>query len=288
MLTQTALERFEREQVIRGFRDRTRASYRSAVRRYLAFCEERSLPVDRTETVKDHLYHLLEVRQLSGSTANVAYTAVKLLFEVGFNKPWDVSPIPRCKIRRKPPVVLSPDEIRRVFGTVDNLKHLTAFKTIYSAGLRLQETLGLRAGHIDSEQMRILVENGKGGQSRYVMLSHALLGDLRVYWRRFRPRFWLFEGSRPGRRLHERSLQRAFQQARQSAGVREGATLHSLRHSFATHLLNDGTPLPMIQKLLGHRSIKTTMVFLNIRNEVTQVPSPLDRLGLNASPWNQG
>ena len=285
MLIQTAVERFERELVIRGFRETTCTAYRSGVRHYVDFCTSRELPADSTETVRKHLYHMLEERKLSGSTANVAYTAIKLLFQAGYNRTWDVDPIPRCKTRRnKLPVVVSRSHIETLFKTVENGKHRTVFKTIYSAGLRLGEAVGLKPTDIDSQQMRILIQDAKGGKSRYVMLSRHLLEELREYWRAFRPEVWLFEGERPGTPIHQRTLQRAFKIACEKAGLPQTASLHSLRHSFATHLLEDGTPLPMIQRLLGHSSIKSTMVYLKVQQQAIQVRSPLDSLDLDDPP----
>lgn len=278
MLTRTAVERVERELVIRGARDTTRTSYLGSIRRYLDFASERRLPADETESVRKHLQYLLEERKLSGSTVNVAHTAVKLLFDAGFNKPWDVEPIPRYKRRPKLPVVLKRWEIRRLFEVPQNRRHLMVFKTIYSAGLRLGEARGIKISDIDSDQMKILIEDAKGGKSRYVMLSQVLLDELRDYWRAYRPRVWLFEGPSSGTPIHARTLQRSFKESVKKAGLPEATTLHALRHSFATHLLENGTPLPMIKSLLGHTSIKTTMIYLKVHQEATRVRSPLDGL----------
>lgn len=152
------------------------------------------------------------------------------------------------------------------------------FKTIYSAGLRLGEARGLKISDIDSHLMKMLIQDAKGGKSRYVMLSQVLLDELRDYWRTYRPRVWLFEGPKSGTPIHARTLQRSFKEVVRKAKLPESTTLHTLRHSFATHLLEDGTPLPMIKSLLGHSSIKTTMIYLRVHQEATRVRSPLDCL----------
>ena len=278
MLIGTAMERVEQEIVIRGLRERTADSYVGYIHRYLEFCSEHSLPPDRSETVRSHLFHLKQVRGLSDSTLNVSYTSIRLLFEAGFEKQWQLEKLPRCRKTRRMPVTLRRTDICRLFRAVDSLKYRTAFQLIYSAGLRIREATTLRVSDIDSVKMRILIEDAKGGKSRYVMLAHSILDDLRIYWRRYRPSHWLFEGESPERPLHERTLQRTFSRARDALALDPKATVHSLRHSFATHLLEDGTPLPFIQRLLGHTAIQTTMIYLKVQNQAVEVKSPLDTL----------
>ena len=278
MREREAVDRVEQEFALRGFRDSTRQSYRLYIRQYLSFCRHAARPPHDTESVRQFLFELKETRGLAGSTVNVAYSGLRLLFESGFQVPWELPKLPRCRKRRRLPVTLKPEEVRRLFEAIPSLKHRTALRSIYSAGLRVREATHLRISDIDSVDMRILIEDGKGGKSRYVMLAHTLLDELREYWRAYRPKHFLFEGSRPGHPLHERTLQRAFAQARQTLGLDPNASVHSLRHSFALHLLQQGTPLPYIQRLLGHSAISTTMTYLRVQAEVTRVPSPLDRL----------
>lgn len=280
----TAVRRVERELVIRGARPRTTRSYLGYIQRYFTHCRRRGVRPDDAETVRNYFFFLREERKLAGSTLNVAYTAIRLLFEVGFRSSWDVERIPRCRHPQRLPVVLSRAAVLRLFRVVKGRKCHTAFRVIYSAGLRVQEARNLRITDIDSAEMRILIQDGKGGSSRYVMLAHDLLEELRDHWRQHRPRVYLFESQSGGKPVHERSWQRAFKEAREKAGLPPGATLHCLRHSFATHLLESGTPLPFIQKLLGHRSIKTTMIYLKVQAAETRVRSPLDSLRALAEP----
>jgi site-specific recombinase XerD len=174
------------------------------------------------------------------------------------------------------PTVLSRAEIELILRQASNEKHRILLMTTYSAGLRSSETVGLRIEDIDSTRMRILVRDGKGGKSRHVMLSTRLLRALREYWRLYRPRVWLFPGLKKGH-LSKDTLSRIFRVTFRRTGIQKRATLHSLRHSFATHLLETGTPLPTIKELLGHRSILSTMIYLKVAN-MTDVPSPLDYL----------
>jgi site-specific recombinase XerD len=155
--------------------------------------------------------------------------------------------------------------------------------TLYSGGLRLQEALQLRTADIDTAGMRIRIRSGKGGKERYVMLASALLKTLHDYFKGYRPEKWLFYGVSKEEPLHARSVQRMIEKAAGNAGLRKRVTPHVLRHSFATHLLDHGTNLRYIQELLGHSSIKTTMIYLHVsRRTLTNVVSPLDRLGVKS------
>ena len=277
-MIKAAVGRVERHISIRGLSPSTRKSYLRYIHRYDDFCRSRDLPLDRAESVRIYLHHMREDLNLSYASLNGAYSGIRMLFEAGFGKDWKVDPIPRCKKRHRLPVVLSKAEVTRLFESIENLKHRTALRLIYSAGLRLGEATKLRISNIDSAQMRILIEDAKGGKSRYVMLADALLDDLRRYWKVYRPKVWLFEGETPGKPINDRTLQRAFKAAASRAGIAEKAGVHSLRHSFATHLLDAGTSLPVIQRLLGHSSIKTTMIYLKVEDQVTKTRSPLDAL----------
>ena len=150
---------------------------------------------------------------------------------------------------------------------------------LYSAGLRLSEATHLRVGDIDSETMRILVRSGKGQKGRYVMLSMRLLEILRDYWKNYRPKVWLFPGKNPGQPISSSAVQRFLKRARKAAGIKKRVAPHSLRHSFAVHLLQAGTNLKYIQELLGHSSINSTMIYLQLAPECAEaVQSPLDTL----------
>ena len=175
--------------------------------------------------------------------------------------------------------VLSLDEIFRIIATIVNLKHRMMIMTTYSAGLRISELTHLRCHDIDSQEMRILIRSGKGEKSRYVMLSERLLVDLREYWLAYRPGVWLFPGQDRSQPIGPKTIQRVFKRARDAAGIDKPATPHSLRHSFAVHLLEAGVNLKYIQELLGHSSIQSTLIYLKLAPEGAKVvPSPLDQL----------
>lgn len=278
MTQDVALQRVHEELVLRGARPRTEIAYLGYARRYFAFCAKHSLAPDRTPTVRNFLFYLREDRKLSASSITGAYSALRVLFEAGFQREWDVDSIPRCRRRRHLPVTLTRAQILRLFQGTEDPKARMAFQLIYAAGLRISEALGLRLEEIESGHMRILVRNSKGGDPRYVMLSPTLLAQLREYWKIYRPKVWLFEGARRGKPLNPRTLQRAFRRVCTRMCLPKKTTIHSLRHSFATHLLEAGTQLPYIQQLMGHTSIKTTMIYLKVYDRATQIQSPFDAL----------
>jgi site-specific recombinase XerD len=179
------------------------------------------------------------------------------------------------------PTVLAREEVERLLNAVTNLKMRTAFITIYSAGLRISEAIALTARDIDSARMVICVRQGKGRKDRYTVLSNQLLGILRDYWHRTRPSYWLFPGLNPSRPMTKRALQVACRRAAAAAGLGKSVTVHTLRHSFATHLLEQGVDIRVIQDLLGHRHIKSTAGYARVAiNLIRQVQSPLELLNI--------
>ncbi len=262
---------------IRGYSPKTVEAY---VSRVTGFFHHFSYPADQLNQEHAHKYlvHLKDVRKLAGSTINQTLFAIKFLFTQVIHKPWDLNHFRCHKRRRKLPVVLSLQEIFRILAVILNLKHRTIVMTAYSAGLRVNELTHLKCRDIDSQAMRILV-NGKGEKHRYVMLTDKLLPDLREYWYAYRPKEWLFPGQDVNRPISNRTVQRVFNRARDEAGIDKPATVHSLRHSFAVHLLEDGTNLKHIQELLGHDAIQSTMIYLRFAPECANVVrSPLELL----------
>jgi site-specific recombinase XerD len=193
--------------------------------------------------------------------------------------------IPYAREPRKLPVVLNADEVVRFLEAVPSLKVRTALTTAYAAGLRASEAVGLKIADIDSGRMVIRVEHGKGSKDRYVMLSAQLLGILRTYWRLARPQQWLFPGRDETKPIDVQVLHAACRSARAAAGLAKRATVHTLRHSFATHLLENGTDIRIIQVLLGHCSLSTTARYTRVSTRLTRdTKSPLDRLSLEVVP----
>lgn len=229
--------------------------------------------------IRDYLHYLLKERKASQSAVNQAYSALKLLYQTTLRREWDPFKIPRCKVRKRVPVVLSRQEVEHIFSATANLKHRAMLMTIYSGGLRLGETINLRVSDIDSERMTIRVRRGKGNKDRYTLLGKRTLEILRIYWKAYHPIEWLFPSIKPDRRLCPSTVQRVFKAALLRSGIKKQASVHTLRHSFATHLLEAGTDLYYIQRLLGHTTAKTTAVYLHVaRKDLGRIVSPIDFL----------
>ena len=212
--------------------------------------------------------------------------ALRFLYTVTLQRDWAVPKLPYQKKERRLPTVLSVEEVSRFLGAIPDLKRRTVLVTAYAAGLRVFEVVALRPSDIDSQRMVLRVAQGQGRKERLVMLSPRLLELLRVYWKLERPAGdWLFPGQESGRHLSIRGVQHACRAAREAAGIGKHVTLHTLRHSFATHLLEAGTDLCTIQLLLGHRSLSTTARYLHVATStVCAAASPLDRLELALPP----
>jgi site-specific recombinase XerD len=231
------------------------------------------------EEIRNYLHYLITEKKVSQSLINQTYSAMKFFYQVTLGRPWNAIRIPRSKIRKKLPLVLSTDEVQSVLSCVDNLKHRAILTTIYSGGLRLGEATHLRVSDIDAKRMTILVQQGKGNKDRYTVLGQKTLELLRLYYKAYRPGQWLFPSTDPLKPLSDSTVQRVFKTALHRAGIKKKASVHTLRHSFATHLLESGTDLFHIQRLLGHTTAKTTSVYLHITGkELAKVKSPIDLL----------
>jgi len=207
------------------------------------------------EQFKSYLYHLVEEKRVSAVYPNQLLSAYRILAADVPGRKWEEFAIKRPKLDRKLPVVLSQKEVKRILESASNLKHRAFIALIYSCGLRLSELHNLKVADIDSTRMQIHVRLGKGSKDRYVMLSEKILLLLREYWKAYRPKEYLFEGAAKGKAIAIRTVQAAFAEAVKKSGIKKRPCIHTLRHSFATHLLEKGTNLIAIQKLLGHSDI---------------------------------
>jgi site-specific recombinase XerD len=232
------------------------------------------------EDVEAYQRHLVVERKVGFSSFNQSTCALRFFYRECLAKTdWTVARMPYQRKRRTLPEILSGEEVAAIFDACRNLKHKTLLMTSYGGGLRLGETLGLLPSDVDSTRMMIRVEQGKGRKDRYVMLSETLLLELRTYYKAFRPVRWLFEGRTKGQPLSPSTAEKVFTTAAGRAGIRKGVSFHSLRHAFATHLLEGGTNIRVIQALLGHQSLTTTQVYTHVaKTYVNATASPLDRL----------
>ena len=222
--------------------------------------------------------YLVDERQVSASYQNQAINAIKFYYEKVLGGVRKFYFIERPQKERPLPVVLSGQEVARLFEVTENLKHKCLLMLIYSAGLRVSEALNMKIKDIDSQRMHVMVRNAKGGKDRHSLLSESLLPLLREYFQLYQPKDYLFEGEKGGT-YSSRSAQSVLRQAVGKAKIRKRVTLHTLRHSFATHLLESGTDLRYIQTLLGHNSSKTTEIYTHVSTKALgEIKSPLDSM----------
>jgi len=263
---------------LRGLAPRTQDAYLHWIRRLVKF--SRVAPDQLTaEQVRAFLLDLIQERRLSFSSFNQALNAARFFFLEVLRKPFVVEGLRFQRPARTLPVVMSDEEVRRLLAAAVSLRDRALLETAYATGMRLGEVIHLLLTDIDSQRMVIRVEQGKGRKDRYVMLSPSLLETLRAYWRSQKPRTILFPGKGGKEPLHPTSAQKAFQRARERARIEKPISFHTLRHTFATHLLEDGTNVRTIQSLLGHRSLESTQRYTHLaKNYLNQTKSPLDRL----------
>jgi len=262
---------------LRNLSPHTREAYVRAVAK-LAQHYHRSPDLLEQTQVRAYLVHLVEQR-VSPSLFNQVRCALQFFYRITLGRDWVLSGIVCAKTGKSLPVVLSRDEVAQFFNGIRRPKYRALFMTAYAAGLRVSELVALRVDDIDSRRMVIRVCQGKGKKDRYVMLSPKLLAELREYWKITRPTTWLFPGRRTGRPMSRRLVGIACQRAARRAGIKKNVTPHTLRHSFATHLLDAGTDIRTIQALLGHRSLRTTALYTYVSMEkVRATRSPLDLL----------
>ncbi len=256
----------------------TRKTYHNQIKRFLSTFDKPFPEITETE-IRDYLLHLVDDKAVSRNYINQVISAIKFLFRKILKMPYTVETIPRPKEERLLPVVLSRQELMRIFKSLRNLKHRALLILSYSAGLRVSEVVRIKMQDIDTDRGMIHVRQAKGKKDRYVPLSKIALRAIALYQSAFHPKNWLFEGQRTGRHLTERSIQKTLQRTIEKAQITKHVTMHTLRHSFATHLLEDGTDLRYIQELLGHHRPETTMRYTHVaQTHAHNIRSPLDNI----------
>jgi site-specific recombinase XerD len=267
---------------LRGATTRTQETYLREVSN-LAKYFNRSPEELGEDELKEYMLYLMKERHLSDGTYRFYVAALKFLYRTTLKREWMVDKLKCPKRRRKLPIVLDLSEVESLFSVTKNLKHKAMLMITYSSGLRVSETARLRMTDIDGKRMTVRIRQGKGGD-RYSILSQTALEQLRQYWKKYRPTKWLFDGQKKDDHITTNSIQQLFYKAKKLARITKPASVHTLRHSFATHLIEAGTSLHHVQLLLGHRSPTTTTVYLHVsRLNLSQVISPLDRAAKQAS-----
>jgi len=274
----TLREKMLGELQLRGITPRTQTAYLREIAKLEDYFNKSPEELGEEE-VKEYLVHMLEDRGLSSGTYKYYAAGIKFLYRTTLNRGEVVEKIKYPKAKIKLPVVLDLSEVRTMLSVMENLKHRAVLTITYSAGLRVSETAHLKVTDIDSKRMMVRVRQGKGGKDRYTILSKTTLECLREYWRAYRPKDWLFEGQKEGSHICYTSIRNIFVEAKERAGITKPVGPHSLRHAFATHLIEAGTSLHHVQLLLGHKSPKTTTVYLHVsKMNLAQVSSPLDSI----------
>lgn len=267
--------------VLKGYSASTAKTYLNEVSRFLQAIKNHAADQFTVERIKDYLQYCLEELKLSENTLHSRINALKFYYEQVLGKPKFFWEIPRPKKPLQLPKLLNEEELRKLFNAMTNKKHKAMLFTAYSAGLRVSEINNLKIADIDSKRMQIFIERAKGKKDRYVNLSPVLLDILRKYMQEYKPapRVYLFESEQTQTAYPTRTIQQIFSNAKHKAGISKEVGIHSLRHSFATHLLDKGTDIRYIKDLLGHFDIKTTERYLHVsKQKLVNIISPFDDL----------
>jgi len=267
-----------RDMELRRFSESTKDCYLRAVCELAKFY---NLSPDKINCmqIQDYILYLSNIRKLKSASINVANAGLRFFFTITLGRTNMALVIPPCKTPKHLPEILSREEILRIFAAVKNQKHLAMLMTGYGGGLRVSEITRLKITDIDSDRMMLRINKGKGEKDRYTILSERLLKELRSYWKVYRPKDWLFPNERTEQPLGRATPMAVFRAAKKKAGIKKEGGVHLLRHAFATHLLEQGVDIRTIQILLGHGSIRTTVLYLHVaRKNLDDIQSPLDLL----------
>jgi len=280
-------KRMIRDMQSRNFSPGTQRRYLRAVIG-LAEYYHRSPDKINIEEIQDYIVHLLSERKLAVGSCHAIITGLRFFYTVTLKQDGASVDIPQIKRETRLPEILSPEQLEKLFAAPRKLKHRVLLMTAYSAGLRVNELVHLKVTDIHSDRMMIRVEQGKGRKDRYTLLSKRLLSELRAYWQIKRPAVWLFPGIKRQKPLCARMAQKAYAKAVAKAGITRKGGIHTLRHCFATHLLEAGEDIRTIQLLMGHSSILSTVRYLQVTSKTLQgTQSPLDLLVIPSDRANQ-
>ena len=277
-INQMALQKMENQLKLKAYSTNTTKVYLGEFSQLLILLKKHAVDTLTPERLKSYLLYCVNELKLSETHLHSRLNALKFYFEQVLHKEKFFMDIPRPKSKSTLPKVLSTKDIQKLFDVTTNTKHKLMLQLCYGMGLRVSEIVKLKISDIDSKRMQVLIENSKGKSDRYVNLPESVLILLRSYYKAYKPKFFLFEGQYGGQ-YSIRSVQAVFKNGLRLAKINKPVGIHSLRHSYATHLLEYGTDMTFIQKLLGHSDIKTTMIYAKVgRKEIQKVKSPLDKM----------
>ncbi len=267
-----------KEMSLRRFSEKTQKSYLSSVTGLARYCKLSPEKINK-QMIEEYMLHVMQERKLKWGSCNTILVGLRFFYIKMLGLDSLFINIPINKKGSELPEILSSDELERLFTVMTNQKHRTLLMTAYAAGLRVSELVNLKLADIDSKRMMIRVHQGKGRKDRYTILSKRLLKELRIYCKMYSPHLWLFTGRNPEQPLPSGTAQKIYYKAKDRAGIKKGKGIHTLRHSFATHLLEAGVDLRTIQVLMGHSKIMTTTIYLQVsKKHLSSTQSPLDLL----------
>ena len=262
----------------RRYSESTKRTYLSMFSRFLDYFGSDDITKLDDEKIKDYLHQLVKEKKVSGSYQNQMINAIKFYYEQVLGRERTVYWLDRPRKEHRLPTILSDREILLLLGKIKNLKHLCIVAILYSSGLRRSEVLNIRKGDVDVDRKEINIRGGKGKKDRVVFLSKKVLELLLEYVKIYKPVYWLFEGEQRSK-YSVTSVRQIVKRATEEAGIAKHITPHVLRHSFATHLIEQGVDVVIVQKLLGHNSVKTTQIYTHVSNKLLRnIKSPLDRI----------
>lgn len=272
------LEKFKTFLKTHRYSNSTIETYTSVVQFFIRFCTKNNIETFTIKTVEQFNFDFIVKQGKSINYQNQCINAIKKFYKF-LGLEFEANHLIRPKKEKKLPTVLSQQEVKKILDNTTNLKHKALLSLIYSCGLRISEALSMKPEHIDSKRMFVYIKQAKGRKDRYTILSEKGLLLLREYFSVYKPKVYLFEGQNPGKKYSDRSAQQVLKQSVRKSGIKKNVTLHTLRHSFATHLLESGTDIRYIQELLGHSSPKTTMIYTHVTHgSLQKIINPLDKL----------
>jgi site-specific recombinase XerD len=270
------LQLYIEEIQLKGYSSNTLQTYRNEFGSFLYYLKERNVQTVEVEEIRTYILHCLNELKLTENTVHSKLNAIKFYFEQVLKRERFMIEIPRPKKPLQLPKTIHQTDVKKIFEVTKNLKHNTMLKLCYGMGLRVSEIVNIKITDIDSKNMQVFIEKAKGKKDRYANLPESLLEQLRNYFKEYQPKEYLFEGQFGGS-YSVRSVQQVFKNALKTAKVNKEVGIHSLRHSFATHLLENGTDIRFIQDLLGHNDIKTTLIYTSVTDlSLKKIKSPLD------------
>lgn len=263
---------------VKRYSKNTQKTYIQAISQFLDYFSKKEPSELNHEDIFRYIEHKIKDKQISFSAQKGIVGAIKLFYKHIYNKNIKIDYIYPDRSEHKLPKVLSVEDIKKILNSINNLKHKALISTIYSCGMRISEALNLKISDIDSKRMMVRIENSKGNRDREVMLSDNLLILLREYYKIYKPKKYVFEGQSGGK-YTARSAEQVFKKGLQNAKIKKEASLHTLRHSYATHLIEQGIDIRIVQELLGHKNIKTTQIYTHITDiRKLKIKSPFDNL----------